>query len=126
MKKEETYKDIKNKKEHSVLYAVLFVIVFMAFIFNYKALLERTGATDKEKAQHNITSLLDDKFTDYNILDVHCQKSTTDDIDFNEFYVSSDDTFYKCKYTSESDELYMQEIPNLPIVLSGKESSKDY
>lgn len=125
MEKEETYKDIKNKNEHSVLYAVLLVIVIIAFIFNYKALLERTGATAKEKQQRNITSLLDDKFTDYSILDAHCQKSTIDDIDFNEFYVSSDDTFYKCKYTSESDELYMQEIPNLPIVLSGKESSKD-
>lgn len=125
MKKEETYKDIKNKKEHSVLYVVLFVIVFMAFIFNYKALLERVCAADNEKEQHNLIKLLDDNFADYSLLDAHCQKSTTDDIDFNEFYVSSDDTFYKCKYTSESDELYMQEIPNLPIVLSGKESNKD-
>ena len=125
MKKKETYKDIKNKNEHSVLYAVLFVIVFMAFIFNYKALLERVSANAEDKEQHNLTSLLDDKFTNYSLLDVHCNKSNINNIDFSAFYISSDDTLYKCKYDSSSDKLYMQEVSDSPIVLSGKESSKD-
>lgn len=125
-KKEETYTDIKNKNEHSVLYAVLFVVVFMAFIFNYKALLERVCANTEGKEQHNLTSLLDDKFTDYSLLDAHCNKSTIGNIDFSAFYISSDDTLYKCKYDSSSDKLYMQEVSDSPIVLSGKESSKDY
>lgn len=126
MKKKETYKDIKNKNEHSVLYAVLFVVVFMAFIFNYKALLERVSANTDGKEQHNLTSLLDENFTDYSLLDVHCNKSTIGNIDFSAFYMSSDDTLYKCKYDSSSDKLYMQEVSDSPIVLSGKESSKDY
>lgn len=119
MKKKETYKDIKNKKEHSVLYAVLFVIVFMAFIFNYKALLERVSANAEDKEQHNLTSLLDDNFADYSLLDAHCNKSTIGNIDFSAFYISSNDTLYKCKYDSSSDKLYMQEVSDSPIILRG-------
>lgn len=48
MKKKETYKDIKNKKEHPILSSVLFVIVFIIFLFSYKAFLERIGTTDEK------------------------------------------------------------------------------
>lgn len=118
MKKEETYKDIKNKKEHSILYAVLFVIVFMAFIFNYKALLERVCANTENKEQHNLTKLLDENFADYSLLDAHCKKCNVDDIDFSTFYISSGDTLNKCKYDSSSEKLYLQKVSDLTVVLS--------
>lgn len=113
----EEYEDIK---ERPILNAILLVIVLVSFALNIMAFLERTGDTDKEKAQHNITSLLDDNFAEYSVLDVHCNKSTIGNIDFSAFYISSDDTLYKCKYDSSSDKLYMQEVSDSPIVLSGK------
>ena len=81
-------------------------------------------------ARHNLISILDDNFKNYVITNVH-GKECKDNCEFSEFYVSSDGAFYKCKYNSELNELYMQKIPELPIVLKGKEKvsiqkSEDY
>lgn len=58
----EEYEDIK---EHPILNAILLVMVLVSFALNIMAFLERTGTTSgDDKAQHNLISLLDDKFTD--------------------------------------------------------------
>lgn len=98
-------------------------IIFIVLVFGGAFFFDMTISTASD-ARHNLISILDDNFTDYVITNVH-GKECKDDFEFSEFYVSSDDTVYKCKYTSSSNELYMQKIPELPIVLKGKESSKD-
>lgn len=104
-------------------------IIFIVLVFGGAFFFDRTISTASD-ARHNLISILDDNFTDYVITNVH-GKECKDDFEFSEFYVSSDDTVYKCKYTSSSNELYMQKIPELPIVLKGKEKvsiqkSEDY
>lgn len=113
----EEYEDIK---ERPILNAILLVIILVSFALNIMAFLERTGTNSgDDKAQYSLTSLLDDNFADYSLLDAHCKKSTIGNIDFSAFYMSSDDTLYKCKYDSSSDKLYMQEVSDSPIILSG-------
>ena len=94
-------------------------IIFIVLVFGGAFFFDMTISTASD-ARHNLISILDDNFTDYVITNVH-GKECKDDFEFSEFYVSSDDTVYKCKYTSSSNELYMQKIPELPIVLKGKE-----
>lgn len=104
-------------------------ILFIVFLFGCAFFFDMTISTASD-ARHNLISILDDNFTNYVITNVH-GKECKDNFEFSEFYVSADDTVYKCKYTSESNELYMQKIPDLPIVLKGKEKvsiqkSEDY
>lgn len=94
-------------------------IIFIVLVFGGAFFFDMTISTASD-ARHNLISILDDNFTNYVITNVH-GKECKDNCEFSEFYVSSDDTFYKCKYTSSSNELYMQKIPDLPIVLKGKE-----
>ena len=102
----------------------VFAVIFTVGTFGIALLLDivvsKAVASRHDTISTNVINLLNDKFTDYRIMDVY-GKECKDDIDFNEFYVSSANAIYKCKYTSESDELYMQEIPALPVVLKGKE-----
>ena len=98
-------------------------IIFIVFIFGCAFFVDRTISTASD-ARHKLISILDDNFTNYVVTNVHGEECKNN-CEFSEFYVSSDNTFYKCKYSSESNELYMQKIPELPIVLKGKESSKD-
>lgn len=98
-------------------------IIFIVFIFGCAFFVDRTISTASD-TRRNLISILDDNFKDYVITNVH-GKECKDNCEFSEFYVSPDNTFYKCKYNSESNELYMKKIPELPIVLKGKESNKD-
>lgn len=94
-------------------------IIFIVIIFGCAFFFDKTLSTASD-ARHNLISILDDNFTNYVITNAH-GKECKDNCEFSEFYVLADDTVYKCKYTSSSNELYMQKIPDLPIVLKGKE-----
>lgn len=104
-------------------------ILFIVFLFGCAFFFDMTISTASD-VRHNLISILDDNFTNYVVTNAHGEECK-DNCKFSEFYVSSDNTFYKCKYNSESNELYMQKIPELPIVLKGKEKvsiqkSEDY
>lgn len=101
------------------VFAVIFIVGTFGIALLLDIVVSKDVASRHDTISTNIVNLLD-KFTDYRIMSVY-GKECKDNIDFNEFYVSADDVIYKCKYTSESDELYMQEIPALPVVLKGKE-----
>lgn len=105
----------------------VFTVIFIVGTFGIALLLDivvsKDVASRHDTISTNVINLLNDKFTNYRIMNVY-GKECKDDIDFREFYVLADDVIYKCKYTSESDELYMQEVPALPVVLKSKEKNK--
>lgn len=102
------------------VFAVIFIVGTFGIALLLDIVVSKAVASRHDTISTNVINLLNDKFTDYRIMNVY-GKECKDDIDFHEFYVSSDNAIYKCEYTSESDELYMQEIPTLPVVLKGKE-----
>ncbi len=73
-----------------------------------------------DEAQNNLRNLLDANLTEYTIVDKQGKEYNSNNIDFTEFYVVSDDTLYKCEYTISSDELYMYKLTDAPIILEGK------
>ena len=109
---------IKNIMHKIAFYAVAF-IVFTAFF--------SIVGTTESRQQHRLINLLDDNFEDYDILDVHGNKYSSDDeIDFDKFYISSDDILYKCKYTASQNELRMEKVSELPTILRGdKDGEKE-
>lgn len=102
------------------VFAVIFTVGTFGIALFLDIVVSKVVASRHDTISTNVINLLNDKFTDYRLMDVY-GKECKDDIDFNEFYVSSANAIYKCKYTSESDELYIQEIPALPVVLKVKE-----
>lgn len=97
---------------HKVAFYVVAFIVFTAFFCI-------VGNTESRQ-QHRLMNLLDDNFADYNVLDVHGNAYSSDDeIDFDKFYISSNDTLYKCKYIASQNELYMEKVSELPVILRG-------
>ena len=117
MKEYEVKKKIDNeyRKRHKIV-DTMFFIIFIIYCF----ILFKSIVITHDEAQHNLINILNNNFTEYDIVDVQGKECTKDDIEFTEFYVVSDDTLYKCEYTISSDELRMQKISDATIILRGK------
>lgn len=114
---------IKNIINNVAFYTVAFIV--------FTAIFSCIGTTETRQ-QDRLIKLLDDHFAEYSVLDMCGYKYFDnndkyfdyDDINFHEFYVSSSDTLYKCKYTASSNELHMEKVSELPIILRGCRDDK--